>query len=520
MNLRRLLDWFLEDLTEQKSQPAHGRFYLADSTDIVTLMMRKSAYWALILTGLVMFAIQSVSAEDTKRLALVIGNSAYTHSPALRNPGNDAGDFASKLRKLGFDVILLKDATLQQMDEAIIEFGRKLEKQSGIGLFFYAGHGIQSEGRNYLIPVGAKLERESSLKYESVDMNRVLDEMGYAKNGLNIVILDACRNNPLARSFRSASRGLAKPENTPTGTLLAYSTAPGQVAADGDGRNSPYTTSLISALSEENLPLELVFKNVIKDVKSRTRGQQVPWISSSVDGDFFFNPSDDEAVESASATPASAQEVALASNDDSALAENLWRFELLYWEGVIKNPSESKFNAYLRDYPDGHFVPIARSELKALKENKAKVQARSSETSAGKNTVETAARSRSSGGKSRPNEQEMQMYSDYAVLVSDLIDRGEYDKANSYFVKMAMIDPEGEELNALRARFEKAVKLSDEDQQIYDEYLEVVQDILAYDKLTEKQALKVKNYLAKMEKINPFGTELGQLRMGLTEKSL
>lgn len=112
------------------------------------------------------------------------------------------------------------------------------------------------------------------------------------------------------------------------------------------------------------------------------------------------------------------------------------------------------------------------------------------------------------------------MYSDYAVLVSDLIDRGEYDKANSYFVKMAMIDPEGEELNALRARFEKAVKLSDEDQQIYDEYLEVVQDILAYDKLTEKQALKVKNYLAKMEKINPFGTELGQLRMGLTEKSL
>jgi hypothetical protein len=212
----------------------------------------------LALTILTFFNASSLQAATERRIALVIGNSTYTSGP-LKNPVNDATDLAANLRKLGFVVTLKKNANHQEMEEAIQEFGEQLKK-GGVGLFFYAGHGVQISGRNYLLPIGAKINKELDVKFQAVDAEIVMAEMDNASNGLNIVILDACRDNPLGKSFRSASRGLAMISDAPKGTFITYSTSPGKVAADGSGRNSPYTESLIRHMTTPGIPIEEVFK--------------------------------------------------------------------------------------------------------------------------------------------------------------------------------------------------------------------------------------------------------------------
>jgi hypothetical protein len=223
-----------------------------------------------------------------ERLALVIGNSAYEMVP-LKNPINDAQDMATALKNLDFSVILKKDADQRTMEDAIRYFGKQLKK-GGIGLFYFAGHGIQVEGRNYLIPVDARIESESDVKYEAIDSGRVLGKMEDAENQLNIVILDACRNNPYARAFRTHQRGLAR-MNAPTGSLIAYATAPGEVAADGPERNGIFTKHLIKHMATPNLSIEHLFKRVRIDVAKQTKGRQIPWEASSLMGDFYFNAS-------------------------------------------------------------------------------------------------------------------------------------------------------------------------------------------------------------------------------------
>ena len=177
----------------------------------------------------------STNATSSKRIALVIGNGAYTKAPPLKNPPNDARDMAATLRTLGFDVTSGINTNQRDMKRLIREFGQKL-KTGGSGLFYYAGHGVQSKGRNYLIPIDADIQSEAEVEDAGVDASLVLNYMDDAQNGLNIVILDACRNNPFSRSFRSASTGLAQVD-APTGTLIAYATAPGRVASDGTGQN-------------------------------------------------------------------------------------------------------------------------------------------------------------------------------------------------------------------------------------------------------------------------------------------
>jgi len=222
----------------------------------------------------------------SKRLALVIGNSAYKSSP-LNNTVNDAEDMTTNLRKLGFKVMLEKNADQRRMDDAIRYFGKQL-KDGGVGLFYFAGHGMQVNGRNYLIPINARIETESDVKYEAVDAGRVLGKMEDAGNQLNIVILDACRNNPLAKSFRSDQKGLARMD-APTGSLIAYSTAPGEVAADGSERNGIFTKYLIEHMMTPDLSIEHVLKRVRIDVAKQTNGRQIPWESTSLMGDFSFN---------------------------------------------------------------------------------------------------------------------------------------------------------------------------------------------------------------------------------------
>jgi formylglycine-generating enzyme required for sulfatase activity len=221
-----------------------------------------------------------------RRLALVIGNAGYAVGP-LKNPVNDATDMTETLRKLGFEVTLLADASQRQMEDAINSFGRQL-RQGGMGLFYYAGHGLQVSGQNYLVPVGARIERESDVKYEAVSADWVLDVMEEAGNPLNLIILDACRNNPYGRGWRSPVQGLAPPRQSARGAFIAYATAPLQVAADGHGRNGIYTKHLLHYMEKPGLSVEQLFKQVRKDVARETGGKQTPWESSSLTGDFYF----------------------------------------------------------------------------------------------------------------------------------------------------------------------------------------------------------------------------------------
>lgn len=220
-----------------------------------------------------------------QRVALVIGNDAYETAP-LRNPVNDARSMARILNQVGFQVTERENLGQKEMKQEIQAFGQKL-LTGGVGLFYYAGHGMQVNGRNYLIPVGARIEHEKQVEYEGVDMGAMLAEMDHARNRMNIVILDACRDNPFARSFRSAAQGLAS-VNAPSGTLIAYATAPGSVANDGPSTHGVYTGELVKVIQKPGLRIEDVFKNVRSAVREATQGKQIPWESSSLEGDFYF----------------------------------------------------------------------------------------------------------------------------------------------------------------------------------------------------------------------------------------
>lgn len=251
---------------------AHGR-----------TMIKRS--FSILLAVLCTLVTLSVAMSKPQRIALVIGNGAYAESP-LRNPVNDAKDIAAALTRRGFEVSLIQNGTQPQIEDAIRDLSRKLA-DGGIGLFYYAGHGMQVEGQNYLIPVGAKIREELDVKYEGVAANRVLDFLERANNQMNIIILDACRNNPFARSFRSSTRGLARMD-APTGSIMAYATAPGSTASDGTGRNGVYTKHLLKAIETPGLDIHHAFMQVRRGVMLDTQNRQTPWESSSLIGDFYF----------------------------------------------------------------------------------------------------------------------------------------------------------------------------------------------------------------------------------------
>jgi formylglycine-generating enzyme required for sulfatase activity len=229
---------------------------------------------------------QSVQPKVIHRTALVIGNSKYEKGP-LRNPANDARAMGNALKDLGFDVTLQFNLNLRQMDEAVRGFGQKI-KDGGVGLFYFAGHGVQVDGVNYLAPVGARVEKEQDVKFEMLDIGKVTAEMEAAKNGLNILILDACRNNPFLRAFRSPNSGLA-PINAPSGTYIAFATAPGTTASDGEGENGLYTQELLTNLKQPGLRLEDVFIRTRVSVKKKSNDIQVPWENGALEGVVILN---------------------------------------------------------------------------------------------------------------------------------------------------------------------------------------------------------------------------------------
>jgi hypothetical protein len=245
-------------------------------------MMLRGLFSWLLLTMLVFAAgIGATSAEP--RTALVIGNSRYAFSP-LPNPENDASDMAAALRKAGFNVMLVIDADRKAMTEAVRTFGDALKMTKGMGLFFFAGHGLQIGGENYLVPVGDNFGGEDDIKSRSLKAADVVDAMAASGSYLNVVILDACRDNALGKT---PTRGLSRIDSNAR-LFVSYSTSPGFVAQDGAGRNSPYTKYLTEAITLPDLSLEQTFKHTLKGVYKETQGEQTPWISSSFFGDFIF----------------------------------------------------------------------------------------------------------------------------------------------------------------------------------------------------------------------------------------
>lgn len=280
--------------------------------------------------------------NNNQRVALVIGNSAYKDAP-LTNPVNDARAIARALQESGFTVISRENINQGGMLSALREFGDRL-RGGGTGLFYYAGHGMQIKGRNYLIPVGASIEREDEVAYNAVDAQAVLDKMEAAGNVANIMILDACRNNPFTRSTRSGQAGLAQMD-APVGTLVAYATSPGAVASDGSGSNGLYTQHLLTAIRQPGSKVEDVFKQVRANVRRDSQGKQVPWESTSLEGDFYFK--------------GGAPLLAVPVDSGSAV-------EAALWDAVKASSLSIEIRAYLNRYPAGQFAAQARAQLVKL----------------------------------------------------------------------------------------------------------------------------------------------------------
>lgn len=236
------------------------------------------------------------AAQLERRTALVIGNGAYKAAPLI-NPVNDVRLVASSLAAAHFKVIKLENATQEQMLKALSDFGAEIDK-GGVGVFYFAGHGVQVGRQNYLIPVDANISREEQIRTRALNAQEVLDRMASAGNALNLLFLDACRNDPFPRSTRAATLGLAKMDAV-LGMLVSFATAPGSVADDGGGRNSPYSKYLAESMRMPGLRIEDVLKRVRTRVREETDGRQITWDSSSIEGDFYFLPKGTIAPEAA-----------------------------------------------------------------------------------------------------------------------------------------------------------------------------------------------------------------------------
>lgn len=294
-------------------------------------------------------ARQANSAVSEQRIALVIGNGAYANAP-LKNPVNDAKDMAKKLRGLGFIVIERNNLKKDQIGGTLREFRSKLAP-GAVALVFYAGHGLQIKGINYLPAVDADINSEEDVPNQSIAVNQIMDVLDESKTRLNLVFLDACRNNPYARSFRSSERGLAR-VTAPSGTLISYATKPGSVAADGDGRNGLYTSKLLAQM-DSTLQIEQALKRVVTAVKAASQGRQEPWMEGSIEGDFCFAGCHTGIPDQgATAQPAVIDPAAL---------------ELDAWNTAREMDTEDAYQAYLADHADGRHAKFAQAAINKLR---------------------------------------------------------------------------------------------------------------------------------------------------------
>jgi uncharacterized caspase-like protein len=315
---------------------------------------------------------QSAGASKLLRLpkmALVLGNSKYVNVPTLLNPGNDARAISDLLRERGFDVTVNFDATRDEMAAAIRTYVQTLAARKAVGLFYFAGHGVQLSWRNYLVPVDAMVRTPEDIPRTCIDLNSLMEGISKASNPMNVLILDACRENPFSAEVRGEGRTLGvtdaqgsvpgtaqKPPasggarglsqmDAPHSTLLAYATAPGNVASDGEGANGLYTENLLREMRVPDAKIEDVFKRVRLHVRRSTNGQQIPWESTSLEEDFYFVP------------PAELKKVS------DAEAARAFELELALWESIKHSNEPGPLEDYLRRYPGGKFSELAQFQL-------------------------------------------------------------------------------------------------------------------------------------------------------------
>ncbi len=329
--------------------------------------MRRIALLVVGLAGLLVWWALPALAE--KRVALVIGNSAYEHTVVLKNPRHDAEAIAAKLRTLGFDVVDGYDLTVRDFLSKVNTFATRVES-ADVGLLFYAGHGLQAGNKNYLVPVDADLKSEIDLQFQTMPLNLILNAMKGAKR-INIVLLDACRNDPLASKLASAvnanrsvggTRGLARIGNV-VGTYIAFSTSPDSVAQDGSGDHSPFAQAILKEIGTPGTDIEIIMRRVRNDVIKETHGTQVPWSNSSLTSSFEFSPattSDNNATSPPQTTTPDTRQPTTPSADQKAAEERL------YWDSVRNSNDSQLLQSYIDRYPQGAYVEIARLTIQRL----------------------------------------------------------------------------------------------------------------------------------------------------------
>ena len=307
------------------------------------LLQSSAAASSLVLPLRCLAAVDSAAVNSLPRIALVIGNGAYGEVP-LKNAPNDAKAIAGHLERSGFDVTLKLDSSRADMIETIRGFGKKLATQKGVGLFYFAGHGAQLGWRNYLVPVDAAIKTPDEMQARAVDLDTLLESITRARNAMNLVILDACRDNPFGPDVRLEQKGLSQID-APPGTLLAYSTAPGNAAADGEGPNGLYTGHVLKEMQAPAAKIEDVLKRVRLNVRRESRGRQVPWESTSLEHDFYF-------------IPPKVQRKLSIEETEGEFAE-----ELALWESVRSANEPAPLEQYLRRFPSGKFSELAQFRL-------------------------------------------------------------------------------------------------------------------------------------------------------------
>jgi hypothetical protein len=318
---------------------------------IISRPRRVSAVVGLILLLCQASGVPAGAAET--RVALVIGASAYMHASHLPNTLNDARELANKLKNLGFAVETVTDPDRPQFEAAVRRFGQRAHGADA-ALFFYAGHALELQGRNWLIPVQANLQTERDLRFEAMDLSDVIEQIaGQAR--VSLVILDACRNNPFKQLLGPESRGSdlgggLAPQRAAMGTLIVYSTALGEVAADGNGPHSPFTAALLRHIETPGIEVRQLIGVVRRDVRQATFGHQIPWESSALEGEFFLDP-----------TPVPAPE--------PNPAPGLRDAEVVLWDSVKDSHDPADLQLYITRYPNGMFAPLARSRF-AQRSNK------------------------------------------------------------------------------------------------------------------------------------------------------
>ena len=317
---------------------------------------------SLMWLALVIFAMLPSHSLAEKRVALVIGNGNYSHAAALANPTNDAALVTTALEAVGFSVVSVMDGDHALMLQSLSKFGRMAEN-ADIALFYYAGHGLQVAGKNWLLPVSANIESSTDLPASAVSANSVLELMELSGARARIAILDACRNNPLARSLtRATTRGLAKIESSAAGTMIVFATAPGQVALDGTGNNSPFSKALSQQILVPGLEVRQMIGRVRRDVMEDTGDKQVPWVNEAIVGDIYLSSKPDR---DDSGTNQLSQITPLANLAAQQSANNTSQ-EIAFWNSVKDSEDAAVMNLYVKQYPNGVFVEIAKIKMENL----------------------------------------------------------------------------------------------------------------------------------------------------------